>query len=173
MGKLNALNRGCVNCVVAKNTICDPSRWLPRILQETTTAPVYRFEACRDGVFVKNLISFEWASLSTWLNIGPNMQPESVGIYCLDPELDADAGIPASSPAAAAGIITPWTEGDFGGSCYRDPPSVGAFATSLRLIGSEGAAAPVCPHNRASRCGTLGRLGPGGRGRVELRLRGP
>ncbi len=144
---------GCVGCVVANNTIIDPENWILRILQETVTSPPYTFEACRDGVFVNNLVVFERGSLSTYVNIGANTAPETFtfasnlwyawdnpaqsqptlpvaetnGIYGQDPQLDAGYRIGAASPAAGSGETTSWTWGDFSGSCYESPPSRGAF----------------------------------------------
>ena len=144
---------GCVGCIVAHNTIVDPQNWILRILQETVTTPPYTFEACRDGVFVDNLVFFERAALSTHVNIGPDTAPasfqfasnlwyawddpgqsqpslpsaETGGLYGVDPQLGPDFRIPASSPAARSGQTTTWTWGDLDGTCYADPPSRGAF----------------------------------------------
>jgi len=144
---------GCVGCVVAHNTILDPDNWIIRILQETVSDGTYTFEACRDGVFANNLVSFNRSALSTYVNIGPNTAPETFtfttnlwyawdnpslsqptlpvtetgGISGLDPLLDADRRIGPSSPAAGAGTPTPWTTGDLDGVCYGAPPSLGAF----------------------------------------------
>ena len=144
---------GCVGCVVAHNTIVDPQNWILRILQETTTSPPYAFEACRDGVFANNLVSFERAELSTHVNIGPNTAPatftfasnlwyawdnpaqsqpslpapETGGIYGVDPALGPDYRIGPASPAAGSGQATTWTWGDLDGFCFAAPPSRGAF----------------------------------------------
>ena len=144
---------GCVGCVVANNTIIDPENWILRILQETVTSPPYTFEACRDGVFVNNIVVFDRSSLSTFLNIGPNTSPEtftfasnlwyawdnpalsrptlpvveSNGIYGQDPQLGPGYRIGPGSPAAGSGEATQWTWGDFGGACYADPPSRGSL----------------------------------------------
>lgn len=144
---------GCVGCVVAHNTIVDPHNWILRILQETTTTGNYEFEACREGVFVNNLVYFERADLSTYVNIGPDTAPEtfvfannlwyawdnpsqsepnlpvveSDGIYGLNPGLDSEFRIGPTSPAAGAGLESLYTWGDFNGSCYASPPSIGAF----------------------------------------------
>jgi hypothetical protein len=146
---------GCVGCVVAHNTIVDPHNWIMRILQETTSSGTYEFEACRDGVFVNNLVYFERADLSTYVNIGPGTesstftfannlwyawdnpaqsQPtlpavESNGIYGQDPVLQSDFRIGPTSPAAGAGTTTPSTWGDFDGACYNIPPSIGVYET--------------------------------------------
>ncbi len=139
--------------MVAHNTIVDPDNWILRILQETTSDGTYAFEACRDGVFTNNLVSFSRSGISTYVNIGPNTAPgtfifttnlwyawdnpsqsaptlpvtETGGLYDLDPLLDTAHRIGPSSPAAGAGTPTPWTSGDLDGVCYGAPPSLGAF----------------------------------------------
>lgn len=144
---------GCVGCVVANNTIVDPDNWILRILQETVTSPPYTFEECRDGVFVNNVVVFDRSALSTYLNIGPNTaaetftfssnlwyawnnpaqsQPslpvaETNGMYGEAPLLGPGYAIGSSSPAAGSGETTAWTWGDYGGACFADPPSRGAF----------------------------------------------
>jgi hypothetical protein len=144
---------GCTGCVVAHNTIINPHNWILRILQETTSSPPFTFEACSDGVFVNNLIYFERADLSTYLNIGPNTAsntfifannlwyawdnpgqstpnlptPESNGLYGLDPALDNQYRIAPTSPASGAGQPTAWSWGDLSGTCYANTPSIGAF----------------------------------------------
>ncbi len=144
---------GCTGCVVAHNTIINPHNWILRILQETTTSPPFTFEACSDGIFVNNLVYFERADLSTYLNIGPNTAPdtftfannlwyawdnpgqsapnlptpESNGLYGLDPGLDNRYRIAPNSPASGAGQATAWSWGDLSGTCYANTPSIGAF----------------------------------------------
>jgi len=143
---------GCVGCVVANNTIVDPDDWIIRILQETTTSGNYEFEACKNGVFVNNLVYFNRSALSTYVNIGAGTasetftfannlwyahdnpaqsQPtlpatETSGIYGLDPGLNGEYRVSPTSPAAGAGVDTEWTWGDFGGACFADPPTIGA-----------------------------------------------
>ncbi|MGD9252829.1 MAG: hypothetical protein PVG92_02715 [Holophagae bacterium] len=144
---------GCVGCVVANNTIIDPDNWILRILQETTTTPPYTFEACRNGVFMNNLVYFNRNDLSTDVNVGPNTdagsftfannlwyawdnpsqsQPnlpaaESGGLYGDDPDLDDAYRIGTLSPAAGAGTPTAHAWGDLDGLCYAATPSIGAF----------------------------------------------
>ncbi len=146
---------GCVGCVVANNTIVDPDNWILRILQETTSSPPYLFEACRDGVFVNNLVYFDRGALSTHLNIGPNTAPETFtfasnlwyawdnpaqsqpslpvtetgGLYGVDPQLGVGYRIGPASPAAGTGQATAWSWGDLDGFCFASPPSRGAFET--------------------------------------------
>ena len=111
------------------NTIYRPTRWVLRILQETT-AP--GFAPCRNGRFEHNLIVFRRGQLNTFVNVGPNTRPEtftfadnwwhcedrpeasrpqlpgaeSGGVYGVDPQLAAPSGIesrPQNAKAARFG----------------------------------------------------------------------
>ncbi|MBI3201265.1 MAG: DUF1565 domain-containing protein, partial [Myxococcales bacterium] len=68
---------GCVECLAAHNTIVDPTNWLLRILQETTTGGGYTFLPAQKGRFVNNLVYFDRSDLSTWVNVGPNTDAAS------------------------------------------------------------------------------------------------
>lgn len=63
---------GCVDSVVAHNTIITPRRWIFRILQETVSSGGHEFLACGNNVFEGNLVYFSRGLLSTHVNIGPN-----------------------------------------------------------------------------------------------------
>ena len=65
---------GCVDCAAVNNTIVDPTNWLFRILQETTSTDDYEFEPCRDNLVQNNLVTFDRGALSTTINIGPNVE---------------------------------------------------------------------------------------------------
>ncbi len=65
---------GVDGAVVRYNTIVRPSRWVMRILQETTAEG---FPPCRDGVFERNLIVYDGREVREAVNIGPNTAPES------------------------------------------------------------------------------------------------
>lgn len=143
---------GCVDCVAAHNTIVHPTRWLMRILQETTTSGGFTFEPAKNGQVFNNLFLFTDAAISTHLNIGANTDPGSFdfshnlwyasdvpaasqptlpsaeigGIYGQNPLLASDFSIPSNSPAAGAGAVQAWITGDGNGLCYASPPSVGA-----------------------------------------------
>lgn len=143
---------GCVDCVAAHNTVVNPSTWLMRILQETTSGGGFTFEAAANGQVVNNLFYFEDGDISTHLNIGPNTAPatfdfahnlwyawdasgasaptlpsaEVGGIYGQDPLLGAGWQIPGGSPAAGTGAAQVWLTGDRLGGCYAAPPSIGA-----------------------------------------------
>jgi hypothetical protein len=77
---------GVDGATVRFNTIYRPTRWVLRILQETT-AP--GFVPSRNGVFSNNLIVFRSDELSTTVNAGPNTAPGTFRFsgnwwYCLD-----------------------------------------------------------------------------------------
>ena len=148
---------GCVDSVVANNTIIDPESWLLRILQETTSTGDYDFYSCADNEFKNNLLHYHSGQLRTYINIGPYTAPETFiftnnlwyahdnpsastpslpvaetdGIYGIDPLLADPAGgnyqITSDSPAFRAGLSPPIVAGDFIGTCYHDPPSIGAY----------------------------------------------
>jgi len=144
---------GCVECAAVANTIVDPENWIFRILQETTSKGGYTFEECRDNEVIDNLIYFDESALSTFINIGPNVQEktfvfshnlwyahdnpanstpslpvaETAGIYGQDPGFTTGIQIDAASPANAAGVAYAGVTGDYAGQCYDDPPSIGAY----------------------------------------------
>ncbi|MEW6238953.1 MAG: right-handed parallel beta-helix repeat-containing protein [Candidatus Omnitrophota bacterium] len=64
---------GCENGLFAHNTIYKPQKWVARILQETTGE---RFVPCRNNVFANNIVVFD-RNVSTFVNIGPNTQPQT------------------------------------------------------------------------------------------------
>jgi hypothetical protein len=151
---------GTVESVVANNTIVSPSRWVLRILQETTSSGGYEFLPCGNNRFENNLIYFERSSISVDVNIGPDTAPETFsfsnnlwyahdtpeaseptlpvaetnGIYSENPQFaDAAAGdycIGKDSPAARRGLAPALTNEDIAGTCYRTPPSIGAYEIS-------------------------------------------
>lgn len=68
---------GCVDCVVADNTIVNPGQWVVRILQETRTAGGVDFLPASNGRFERNLISYEKRRLKAAVNVGPGTDPAS------------------------------------------------------------------------------------------------
>lgn len=147
---------GCVDCLVANNTIMDPERWVMRILQETTSADGYEFLPTSEGRFINNIVYYNQETLSTHVNVGPDTAPETFefsnnlwytgndqdeaepslpvaetnGIYGKDPLFpDADWFISQDSPAAGEGVPLPELWGDASSRCYKDPPSIGALET--------------------------------------------
>jgi hypothetical protein len=144
---------GCVDCAVVNNTIIDPENWIFRILQETTSTNEYSFLPCGDNLVQNNLIVFNRSELSTYVNIGPNVDAESFrfvtnlwyardnpsssapslpvsesgGIIGRDPMLSESFGLGAGSPAVQAGAVWDGLLGDLSGACYAVPPSIGAL----------------------------------------------
>ena len=68
---------GCVDCLVANNTIVNPHNWIFRILQETVSDPTYEFLPASDSAFINNIVVFERGDLSTYVNIGGDTAPET------------------------------------------------------------------------------------------------
>ncbi len=62
-----------VDCVVRRNTIVNPRKWVVRILQEQ---PVDRFLPCQGGRFERNLVVFN-ERVRTFVNVGPDTLPET------------------------------------------------------------------------------------------------
>ncbi len=88
------------------NTIYRPTRWILRILQETT-AP--GFAPCRNGRFEHNLIVFRRSEISTPVNIGPNTQPQSFVFahnwwFCEDRPEASKPQLPAAETGGVYGI---------------------------------------------------------------------
>jgi hypothetical protein len=65
---------GVDGAVVRYNTIYQPSKWVLRILQETTEKG---FAPCRNGRFEHNLVVFRQADVQVFVNIGPNTRPDT------------------------------------------------------------------------------------------------
>lgn len=114
---------GCVDCLAANNTIVTPHNWVLRVLQETTSQGEYTFLPASGGVLRNNLVYFERADLSTYINIGADTDPASFSFasnlwYAFD-----DPG--QSDPAAD--LPTP----EVGGIVGQDPsltdPAAGDF----------------------------------------------
>jgi hypothetical protein len=151
---------GCVDCVVAHNTLVNPENWVIRILQETVSSGGYTFTPASNGSFISNIVYFDSGELSTTVNVGGNTQAQTfqfennlwyahdapgqsapsdvpvtevASVVGSDPAFvnvgAGDYSIPASSPAAGAGKPGQDTKGDFDGSCWKNPPSIGAHET--------------------------------------------
>lgn len=148
---------GSVDSLVANNTFITPHRWVLRILQETTSEGRYTFLRCGDNRFVNNLVWFDRAGLSAFVNIGPHTLPathsfahnlwyafdqpsrsrpnlpatETDGLYRSDPRfVNAAAGdyrLTADSPAAGAAAPDAAPPADLLGRGYASPPSIGAI----------------------------------------------
>lgn len=144
---------GCVDCAAIHNTIVNPTRWLFRILQETTSRDGYDFAPARDNLVANNLFTFSRSSLSGEdVNIGPNTRadtfqfrnnlwyahdapsrsapslpaPEQNAVIGQDPGLGPNLQLDTSSPAYQTGAPGLGVPADGLGVCYRSPPSIGA-----------------------------------------------
>jgi hypothetical protein len=60
---------GCVDSVVANNTLIDPESWLLRILQETLTTGDYDFYPSSNNDFKNNLLYYHREKLGTSINL--------------------------------------------------------------------------------------------------------
>jgi hypothetical protein len=97
---------GVDGAVVRYNTIYRPDKWVIRILQETT-AP--GFAPCRNGRFEHNLVVFRRADVQTFVNVGPNTQPESFTFannlwYCEDRPAASRPQLPAVETGGVYGV---------------------------------------------------------------------
>jgi hypothetical protein len=113
---------GVDGCVVRFNTFVRPTRWVVRILQESTDA---RFVPCRDGRFEKNIVVFRRAELSTIVNVGPSTRPETFVFaenlwFCEDAPARSRPDLPAPIPAEERGT--------YGVDPQAGPQRVGADA---------------------------------------------
>jgi hypothetical protein len=134
------------------NTIVDPDNWIFRILQETTTTGEYEFLPCGDNLVQNNLVYFDYGDISTYVNIGPNVDEtsfafnnnlwyahdnpsaseptlpvtETDAVVGEDPDFTTGYEIDSSSPAYQAGLAHDALTGDYVGECYLEPPSIGA-----------------------------------------------
>lgn len=148
---------GCDACVVAHNTIVEPSGYVARILEENTTVG-----PGSAGVFINNVVVFNRAQVNaSFLNVGPSTQPgtftfgsnlwfaldtpgftgptwTSTGVpaennsVVQDPLLLNRAGgdyhLGGGSPALGRGRAVPGAPTvDFDGRAWASPPALGAF----------------------------------------------
>ena len=153
---------GTVDSLVANNTFVNPTRWVMRILQETTSTATYTFLPSGENQFVNNIIYFNRGQLSTFVNVGANTDaasfefannlwfahnqpsqsqpslpaPEVEGIYGVAPGFRDSAGgdfsLLPESPAAGEGRPLAGVPADLLERCYANPPSIGAFEANPR-----------------------------------------
>jgi hypothetical protein len=153
---------GAVQSLIVNNTFIEPTRWVARILQETTSKDGYEFLPCGNNEFSNNLVWYRREAISTHVNVGGNTEPASFkfahnlwyandqpenskpllpvaevnGIIGQDPKLkDAaarDYQVAPDSPAAGKGKKFEAVKADLLGRCYADPPTIGAFEANPR-----------------------------------------
>ena len=88
------------------NTIYRPSRWIFRVLQESTGSEMI---PCRDVTIENNLIIFEQKQIRSHLNIGAGTSPETFQMrgnhwYCIDqPGQSRPSGLPVTETAGVYG----------------------------------------------------------------------
>ncbi|MCL4204869.1 MAG: right-handed parallel beta-helix repeat-containing protein [Pirellulaceae bacterium] len=97
---------GVDGATVRYNTIYRPSRWVMRILQETTEPG---FPPSRNGRFERNLVVFRAAELADTINIGPNTDPGSFRFaenlwYCEDRPQSSRRNLPSPETGGLHGI---------------------------------------------------------------------
>lgn len=139
---------GTVDSLVANNTFIDPTRWVLRILQETTSSDGFTFLPCGNNRFVNNLVWFDRSQGSMFVNIGPNTAPASFEFgnnlwYAHDDPARSQPGLPAPETAGVVG---------------RDPRFVDPAAPDHRLLpdspaaGAGVALGPVLKADFLERC---------------------
>jgi hypothetical protein len=141
---------GCVNCLLANNTVIDPSNWVLRILQETTSVDgSYSFLPAQNGRVTNNVFYFSRAELSTFVNVGPDTSPDSFEFtnnlwYAHD---DPDASEPSPLPAAEVDGIYGENPG------FADAAGADYAITAASPAAGAGVAAPGTPSaDLAGRC---------------------
>ncbi|HYE61025.1 MAG TPA: hypothetical protein VD997_03430 [Phycisphaerales bacterium] len=100
---------GAVDSVVSNNTIVTPHNWILRILQETVTQGGYTFAACGNSVFENNLVYFERADLSTYVNVGANTAPTTFMFrnnlwYAYDNPAASNPNLPVAETNGVRGV---------------------------------------------------------------------
>lgn len=147
---------GCVDSVAANNTLIEPTRWVFRVLQETTSSSGYTFLPCASNRFENNIVYYHDGLLNQYANVGADTLPNSFMVrnnlwfpydnpganpyslpgivtnnrYGLNPQFmntaARDYRITVTSPAATNGFGMAGAA-DFAGYHYLLPPSRGAF----------------------------------------------
>ena len=139
---------GCVDCLVAHNTIVSPQVWPLRILQETTTRNGYTFLPTSNGKFLNNLIFFRRSQIRSFINIGPNTNAKSFQFannlwYASDrPTASKPSGLPSVEVKGIYGKDPKFREVARGD--YRLQASSPARGKGKPLAGIAGAYNRVC-----------------------------
>ena len=101
---------GAVDSLAANNTLVDPTNWLIRILQETTTNGGYEFLPSGNNTVVNNLFYFDRSDLSAYqdINIGPDTAPDTFIFsnnlwYAHDDPADSQPDLPVTETNGKVG----------------------------------------------------------------------
>jgi len=100
---------GAVDSLAANNTLVNPTNWLMRILQETTTSGEFVFLPCGNNTVVNNLFYFNRADLATEdINIGPETTGETFSFsnnlwYAHDDPAQSQPDLPVVETAGIVG----------------------------------------------------------------------
>lgn len=119
---------GCVDCLVVNNTIVRPHNWLFRVLQETTSQGGYEFLPASGGVFRNNLVVFDRADLSTYVNIGGDTDPASFSFtsnlwYAVDDPAQSDPAGDLPTPETGGIVGVDPLLADLAGGDYALTPN--------------------------------------------------
>lgn len=137
-GETAAAFVGCVDCLFARNTVVDPTRWALRILQETVALDAFAFSPATRGRILDNLFFFERSALSTGedINVGARTDSATFQIagnhwYAHDRPAESAPRLPAfggSQNGSSNGTKPEFVDEANGNYQLRDDPSVGAPA---------------------------------------------
>ncbi len=133
---------GVDGAVVCYNTIYQPSKWVLRILQETTEPG---FASCRNGRFERNLIVFRRTDVQVHVNIGPHTSPETFAFadnlwYCEDRPQASRPDLPAPETGGVYGTDPQLAALEDGRLRPRNPQSAPFGAAAWPGAGKEKAA---------------------------------
>jgi hypothetical protein len=92
-------------CSAAFNTVCRPTAYALRILQEARGP---EFVPCRNGVFQGNLVVWRWRDLRVACNVGPNTAPDTFRFsgnwwYCEDRPTRSQPDLPTPETDGVVG----------------------------------------------------------------------
>jgi len=125
---------GVDGAVVRYNTFYRPSKWIARILQETTAEG---FVPCRKGRFERNLVVFRRADVSTFVNIGPHTQPETFTFadnlwYCEDRPQASKPELPVAESGGVYGVDPEFTDAASNSFKPQNPKAAGFGAYAFK-----------------------------------------
>jgi hypothetical protein len=102
---------GAVDSLAVNNTLINPSEWLVRILQETTSSGGYEFLPCGNNTLINNLFYFNRADLSVFedINIGPDTTPDTFSFsnnlwYAHDDPANSQPDLPVTETNGLFGL---------------------------------------------------------------------